>query len=73
MIACYVISLLHRCETYPDFQIPFIPYTDASMKGIGGALYQEQKGALRFVGFGSRNLVGAESKYHSSKLEFLAL
>ena len=32
-----------------------------------------QNGKLRVLGFGSRTLVGAGKKYHSSKLEFLAL
>ena len=40
---------------------------------LGCALYQEQNGKLRILGFGSRTLVGAEKKYHSSKLEFLGL
>ena len=28
---------------------------------------------MRVLGFGSRTVVGAESKYHSTKLEFLTL
>ena len=58
---------------YPDFHQPFKLYTDASGQGLGCALYQEQNGKLRILGFGSRTLVGAEKKYHSSKLEFLGL
>ena len=58
---------------YPDFHQPFKLYTDASRQGLGCALYQEQNGKLRILGFGSRTLVGAEKKYHSSKLEFLRL
>ena len=50
---------------YPDFTQPFILYTDASGLGLGCALYQYQEGKLRVIGFGSRTLVGAESKYHS--------
>ena len=58
---------------YPDFRYPFILHTDASSNGLGCALYQEQDGNLRVLGYGSRTLVGAEAKYHSSKLEFLSL
>lgn len=58
---------------YPDYNHPFILHTDASKQGLGCALYQCQEGTLRVIGFGSRTLVGAEEKYHSSKLEFLAL
>ena len=58
---------------YPDFHQPFKLYTDASGQGLGCALYQEQNGKLRILGLGSRTLVGAEKKYHSSKLEFLGL
>ena len=58
---------------FTNFDLPFILYTDASSSGLGFALYQVQEGKLRIVGFGSRTLVRAESKHHSSKLEFLAL
>ena len=58
---------------YPDFYKPFILCTDASGQVIGFALYQYQNDELRVLGYGSRTLVGAETKYHSSKLEFLAL
>ena len=36
-------------------------------------MYQIQDEKLRVIGYGSRTLTGAECKYHSSKLEFLAL
>ena len=36
-------------------------------------MYQYQNDELRVLGYGSRTLVGAETKYHSSKLELLAL
>ena len=58
---------------YSDFKKEFILHTDASGKGLGCALYQIQDGELRVLGYGSRTLVGAEEKYHSSKLEFLSL
>ena len=56
---------------YPDLNQPFKLYTDASGQGLGCALYQEQNGKLRILGFGSRTLVRAEKKYHSSKLDSL--
>lgn len=58
---------------FPDFDKPFILHTDASGKGLGCALYQIQEEKLRVIGYGSRTLQGAEERYHSSKLEFLAL
>ena len=58
---------------YPNFVSPFILYTDASSSRIGCVLYQIQDEKLRVIGYGSRTLTGAECKYHSSKLEFLAL
>ena len=36
-------------------------------------MYQIQDEKLKVTGYGSRTLTGAECKYHSSKLEFLAL
>ena len=58
---------------FPDFQLPFIPHTDASANGLGCTLYQIHENQLRVLGYGSRTLVAAENKYHSSKLEFLAI
>ena len=71
-------QLLHHLTVppllaYPDFNNSFILHTDASTKGLGCTLYQEQEGKLRILGFGSRTLLKAETRYHSSKLEFLAL
>ena len=71
-------KLLHHLVTppilaYPDYDQPFILHTDASHLGLGCSLFQMQNGKLRVLGFGSRTLVGAGKKYHSSKLEFLAL
>ena len=58
---------------FPDFQLPFIHHTDASAKCLGCALYQIQENQLHILGYSSRTLVAAENKYHSSKLEFLAI
>ena len=58
---------------YPDYSTSFILHTDASSVRLGCGLFQEQNGTMRVIGCGSRALVGSEEKYHSSKLEFLAL
>ena len=60
---------------YPDFEKSFIVHTDASEKGLGAVLYQRQGGKLRVISYASRSLTPAEKnyKYHSGKLEFLAL
>ena len=60
---------------YPDFSQPFILHTDASEECLGSVLYQKLDGKMRVIGYASRTLNPAESKYHlhSGKLEFLAL
>ena len=48
--------------------------TDASSEGLGAVLSQKQPdGKWHLIAFGSHELKGGEAKYHSSKLEFLAL
>ena len=68
-----------RCMTTPvlvfaDFKKPFRLETDASKEGLGAIPLQESNdGQYHPVAFASRELKGEEPKYHSSKLEFLAL
>ena len=68
-----------RCMTAPilvfaDFKKPFRLETDASKEGLGAVLLQESDdGQYHPVAFASHELKGGEPKYHSSKLEFLAL
>ena len=68
-----------KCMTAPvlafaDFEKPFHLETDASADGLGAVLSQKQSdGKYHPVAYASRSLKGSESKYHSSKLEFLAL
>ena len=68
-----------RCMTVPvlvfaDFKKPFRLETDASKEGLGAVLLQESDdGHYHPVAFASHELKGGEPKYHSSKLEFLAL
>ena len=67
------------CMTTPvlafaDFEKEFQLETDASSEGLGAMLLQKQEdGKWHPIAFGSRKLKGGEAKYHSSKLEFLAL
>ena len=59
---------------FADFKKPFQLETDASGEGLGAILLQESDdGQYHPVAFASRELKGGEPKYHSSKLEFLAL
>ena len=59
---------------YADYTKVFKIHTDASEMGLGAVLYQDQDdGTTRVVAYASRNLSKSEKRYHSSKLEFLAL
>ena len=51
----------------------YILYTDASMTGLGAALYLEQDGQMRVIAFASRSLSRSEFRYPAHRLEFLAL
>ena len=68
-----------KCLTAPvlafaDFKKPFLLETDASIEGLGAVLSQKQDdGRYHPIAYASRGLKGGELKYHSSKLEFLAL
>lgn len=54
-------------------KLPYLLHTDASMTGLGIALYQEQDGQMKAIAFASRGLTKSEAKYPAHKLEFLAL
>ena len=59
---------------FTDFKKPFRLETDASKEELGAVLLQESDdGQYHPVAFASSELKGGEPKYHSSKLEFLAL
>ena len=72
-------ELKMKCMTAPvlvftDFKKPFHLETDTLKEGLGAVLLQESDdGQYHPVAFASRELKGGEPKYHSSKLEFLAL
>ena len=59
---------------FADFKKPFLLETDMSIEGLGAVLSQKQDdGRYHPIAYASRGLKGGEFKYHSSKLEFLAL
>ena len=59
---------------FADFQKPFLLMTDASSNNLGAVLSQKQDDdKYHPVAYASWELKGGEGKYHSSKLEFLAL
>ena len=58
---------------YPDYDKPFVLHTDASLEGLGAALYQIHEGIERPVAYASRTLSKSERNYPVHKLEFLAL
>ena len=68
-----------KCMTAPvlafaDFKKEFRLKTDASSDGLGAVLLQQDEDQQWHpVAFASQELKGGEPKYHSSKLEFLAL
>ncbi|KAK7915695.1 hypothetical protein WMY93_011456 [Mugilogobius chulae] len=71
-------TLIEKLTTAPvlgfaDPSRPYILHTDASVTGLGAALYQEQEGKLRVIAYASRGLSLSESRYPAHKLEFLAL
>ena len=58
---------------FPDFKLPFVLHVNASSEGWRCALYQLQKWVARVIEYDSLKLVGVEERYHSPRLEFLAL
>ena len=59
---------------FADFHKPFLLETDASSDGLSAVLSQKQEdGKYHPVAYASQSLKGLEAKYHSSKLEFIAL
>ncbi len=59
---------------FPNFDKPFVLYTDVSLKGLGAVLEQEDENKnLRPVAYASRSLTPAKKNYHMTDLECLAI
>ena len=77
--AVEAFDLKTKCVTAPvlaftDFEKPFLLETVASSCSLGAVLSQKQDDDKYYpVAYASWELKGGEKKYHSSKLEFLAL
>ena len=67
---CLMVPVL----VFADFKKPFLLETDASIEGLGVVLSQKQDDShYHPITYASHGLKGGELKYHSSKLELLAL
>ena len=58
---------------YPDFNNPFVVYTDASDQGLGAILAQKQDGREKVIVYASRTLNTAERNYEATKKESLGV
>ena len=62
------------CLAHYNSNYPNVITTDASTKGLGATLWQEQSdGKLKPIGFASRFLSDTEKKYAINELELLAV
>ena len=58
---------------YPNFDIPFTLYTDASKKGLEAVLSQKKQGKEYVIAYASRLTNKAEENYPITDLECLAI
>ena len=72
------VTLKDKLSSFPvlgfaNYSLPFELHTDASGRGLGAVLYQEQEGVKRVISYASRGLTKSEANYPAHKLEFLCL
>jgi transposase InsO family protein len=66
--------LASQILSYPDFSRSFKIVTDASDKGLGAILYQENaSGMIRYIAFAARSLSESERGYGATKRELAAI
>src|SRR5215471_5792617 len=58
---------------YPNFDQPFLLYTDALITGLGAVLAQQVDGREHVIAYASRTLTLAERNYGITELECLAI
>ena len=58
---------------YPDYEEPFILFTDASMTGLGAVLAQKKNGKEVVIAYASRSTNQHEANYSITDLECLAV
>ena len=56
---------------FPDFNYPFIPETNATLKGYGAILYIDEKRIG--IGYARKKIKPVMQEYRSFKLEFQAM
>lgn len=67
-------AFIKEVETaFPDFTLPLYINSDASNKAIGGALFQIVNGERKTIGYASRTLKPAETRYTTTEIEALAI
>ena len=67
------LLMMAPITAFPDFNLPFQLYTDASTLGLGAILAQVQDGKERSICCASRALSQTEKNYPATKLECLAI